>query len=70
MEALAAALYITGFKEHAHRILTIIKWGPHFLELNQDPLDAYSTSTSSENLAEIASEFFNPVQKETLAPPH
>ena len=59
LEALAAALYILNFKEHAQRILTIIKWGPHFVELNQDPLDAYSASTSSEDLTAIASEFFD-----------
>ena len=64
LEALAAALYILGFKEQAQRILTIIKWGPHFLELNQEPLDAYADSKSAEDLPSIASEFFDSKQEQ------
>lgn len=58
MEALAAALYITGFKLQARRLLMIFKWGETFLTLNQDPLESYSSAaTDSEMLAAQAQYF-------------
>src|SRR5262249_3781947 len=57
-EALAAALYITGFTLEADRILTLFRWGPTFMALNKDPLDAYANSSASE-LEHAESEFFN-----------
>ena len=41
-EALAAALFITGFREHAGKILSLFKWGPTFLSLNAEPLESYA----------------------------
>ena len=64
LEAFAAALHVLGFKDQAQRILTIIKWGPHFLELNQEPLDAYANAKRAEDLPKIASEFFNSTQEQ------
>ncbi len=46
-EALAAALYIMGFKEKAERILSIFKWGPNFIELNRRFLEDYSRAEDS-----------------------
>ncbi len=63
LEASAAALYVLGSREQAQKILTIVKWGPHFLELNQEPLDAYANS-KFEDLQTIASEFFDSTQEE------
>ncbi|MCS7131752.1 MAG: DUF367 family protein, partial [Hadesarchaea archaeon] len=37
-EALAAALFILGEPDRANEILKIFKWGPTFLELNQELL--------------------------------
>ncbi len=42
-EALAGALIITGFKNQAEKIMSLFKWGPTFLSLNKEPLQAYST---------------------------
>ncbi|MHA1428381.1 MAG: DUF367 family protein [Candidatus Helarchaeota archaeon] len=53
VEALAAALYITGFAEHAETILSIFKWGHHFLQLNKDPLEEYAQAESSQEIIEI-----------------
>jgi len=39
-EALAASLYILGFKNQAKRLLSIFKWGPHFFELNKGVLSS------------------------------
>jgi len=41
-EALAAALYICGFRDFAEEILSKFKWGPHFLDLNRSRLERYS----------------------------
>ena len=40
VEALAASLYIMGFKETAAKLLASFKWGGTFLTLNQQPLNA------------------------------
>jgi len=52
-EALAAALYIAGFKEEAQKVLSIFTWGHTFFELNTDLLDAYSSAKDSGEIVEI-----------------
>ena len=56
-EALAAALILTGFRQHAGVILSLFKWGGTFLSLNQDPLERYAAAKSSE-LSPLEEEFF------------
>jgi pre-rRNA-processing protein TSR3 len=58
LEALAASLYIMGFREQASQLLSIFKWGPYFLTLNAQPLEAYVSATDEEQLIRLASEFF------------
>ncbi len=50
VEALSAALYIAGFKEEAKRFLSLFKWGPNFISLNNEYLEAYSTAKNSEEI--------------------
>jgi pre-rRNA-processing protein TSR3 len=57
-EALAAALFITGFAAHAERVLALFKWGPTFMALNKEPLEEYANSAASD-LERVESEFFN-----------
>jgi len=52
-EAVAAALYIVGLKDEAHRVLSKFKWGPTFLELNRELLDEYSKAQSPEEVLRI-----------------
>jgi len=59
-EALAAALFIFGEKGLATDILGVFKWGPEFLELNREPLEAYAGASDSEEVVAIQSQFMPP----------
>ncbi len=58
VEALAAALYLTGFNHQAEQLLGLFKWGHTFSSLNSEPLKAYLSATNSNELAEIEQSFF------------
>ena len=58
-EALAAALYIAGYKNEAEDIMSVFKWGPSFITLNQDILDAYAECTSSTEIVQVQSEIMD-----------
>lgn len=57
VEALAAALIITGFSGKAKELLRIFSWGETFLTLNKDPLREYA-ETPSEQMSEREREYF------------
>lgn len=59
LEALAAALYITGFKAQALRFLSIFKWGSTFSSLNEQPLDEYSKAEDHGKIVELERSFFH-----------
>ena len=56
-EAVAAALYIVGEKEHAAAILGKFRWGSGFLQLNNELLDRYSRALTSKEVVEIQAEY-------------
>ncbi len=58
VEALGATLAILGRRDEASIILEPFKFGPQFLELNQEPLDAYAGADSRNELSELQKEFF------------
>jgi len=58
LEALAASLFIMGFREQVSQLLSMFKWGPYFLTLNAQPLEAYASATDEEQLVSLESEFF------------
>jgi len=51
-EAIAASLYIMGFRSQAARVLSLFKWGPAFFELNGGFLEVYSGARTSGEIAE------------------
>ena len=58
-EALATVLYLIGRKEQAKEVLGAFRWGERFFELNQEPLDAYASATTSAELVALQFEFFD-----------
>lgn len=57
VEALAGALFILGYRDTAKEILNLFKWGPHFLEMNEEPLLAYQTAQNSQEIIARQREF-------------
>jgi pre-rRNA-processing protein TSR3 len=57
LEALAAALYILGEVEQAKKIVRIYTWGPHFLELNREPLEDYRQARDSAEVVRLMKQY-------------
>lgn len=57
LEALAAALYITGFHETSFLLLSKTKWGKTFLTLNKEPLMRYASASTSDEISNIDREY-------------
>jgi len=58
VEAVAATQYIVGDKAEAEKCLSIYKWGPTFLTLNEEPLAEYSQADSEDAVRVLEREFF------------
>lgn len=58
LEATAASLYIMGYFELSHRLLSLYKWGETFLTLNREPLDEYAKAESVTEINEIERSYF------------
>ncbi len=57
VEALAAALFIAGFREEAERLLSVFKWGSTFLRLNKELFEAYVHARDSGEVVELQRQF-------------
>jgi pre-rRNA-processing protein TSR3 len=57
VEALAAALFIAGFAEEAEKLLSIFKWGPTFLTLNEELLKTYAQARDSGEVVHLQEQF-------------
>lgn len=63
-EAIAAALYITGFKEEAAAVLGCFKWGESFLTLNSELLGKYADCADSAEVVKVQTEWIEMCQTE------
>jgi pre-rRNA-processing protein TSR3 len=57
-EALAASLYILGWRQMSENILDKFKWGHTFFELNSEILSDYSDALSTTEILELEKEYF------------
>ncbi|MFA5365807.1 MAG: DUF367 family protein [Candidatus Bathyarchaeia archaeon] len=57
VEALAAALFIAGFREQAEALLSKFKWGPQFIILNNELLEGYSQAVDSAGVVKVQQMF-------------
>jgi pre-rRNA-processing protein TSR3 len=65
-EAIAACLYITGYKDDAKIILGSFAYGSEFLKLNIDALELYSQCTSLEEITHYHNEYETQVKEKLL----
>jgi len=57
VEALAAALWVLGDREHAESILAKFTWGETFLELNAEPLKRYADCEDSSDVVAVQDDY-------------
>lgn len=62
VEAVAACMYITGYKDDARMILAPFSFGMEFLKLNADALEAYSECANAEEVAALHEMFMEVAQ--------
>ncbi|XP_050300823.1 uncharacterized protein LOC126739265 [Anthonomus grandis grandis] len=61
VEAVAAAMYITGFKKEARFYLDKFSWGHSFIDLNEEILEIYSNCKDSQ---EVVQEHIKYIEKQ------
>lgn len=59
VEALAAALHIVGFKEEARKLLSVFTWGPKFIRINEEILEAYVEADNSSDIVKLQKYFMS-----------
>ncbi|XP_041778871.1 18S rRNA aminocarboxypropyltransferase [Anopheles merus] len=64
VEAIAASMYITGYKQEALWYLNKFSWGHSFVELNQELLDAYAGCANSKEILEVQKQYLETAQDE------
>eukprot|EP01125_Pyxidicula_operculata_P010416 TRINITY_DN3426_c0_g1_i2.p1 TRINITY_DN3426_c0_g1~~TRINITY_DN3426_c0_g1_i2.p1 ORF type:complete len:260 (+),score=78.08 TRINITY_DN3426_c0_g1_i2:328-1107(+) len=63
MEAWAATLFITGYKDLAFELMEKFKWGPTFYDHNRDLLEAYASCKNSNEVIAAQDEFIKSFTK-------
>lgn len=58
LEALAATLFILGFKDQSERLLTVFNWASNFLYLNSKQLESYSKAKDTDEICELERKFY------------
>jgi len=57
-EAVAAAMYISGYRDIAEEVMSKFNWGHSFLSLNAEPLAEYATAGNQEELLLMIESYF------------
>ena len=63
-EALAATLYITGFKEEGDILLSKFKWGPAFYEINEELFVKYASCIDSAGVVQVQNDYIAMCEEE------
>jgi pre-rRNA-processing protein TSR3 len=63
-EAIAAALYIVGFKKQAEDLMSVFKWGPSFITLNKELLEAYADCQTSTEVVQVQNKYMESQTRE------
>jgi pre-rRNA-processing protein TSR3 len=63
-EAVAAALYICGFKPEGDAVMSKFKWGDHFYKMNKPYFDAYSSCATAAEVIQRQTEFLQLFDRE------
>lgn len=66
VEAIAATLIITGFKQEAIWYLSKFSWGHAFIELNDELLERYSQCKDSKDVLEVQNQYLAEAQLEKM----
>ncbi|KAL0128883.1 hypothetical protein PUN28_003923 [Cardiocondyla obscurior] len=66
VEAIAAALIITGFSDEAKMYLEKFRWGHSFLQLNNELLEKYACCTSTEEVIAVQDKFLKDAWQEKI----
>eukprot|EP00762_Andalucia_godoyi_P001272 ANDGO_04951.mRNA.1 Ribosome biogenesis protein tsr3 len=63
-EALAASLYICGFKDEGDAVMSKFKWGTHFYKINKAYFDAYHECKTAREVVEKQADFLKTFERE------
>ncbi|KAJ3195319.1 ribosome biogenesis protein tsr3 [Irineochytrium annulatum] len=66
-EALAAALFITGFDEYGHNLMSRFSWGHAFHNINKELFALYAECTDSADVVRCQNEYIERIEREALA---
>jgi len=64
VEAIGAALYITGFQEIAEFYLNKFKWGEGFINLNRELLDGYASCKTGQEVVAFQAKYLEGLDQE------
>lgn len=64
VEAIAATMYIIGFKNLAVKYMEKFSWGHSFIELNEELLNIYSECTDSKSVVEAQAVYIEKAQQQ------
>lgn len=67
VEAIAATMYITGFKKAAKLYLEKFSWGHSFIDLNGELLEIYSNCTDSQSVVKAQNQYIEQEQQQQIS---